>query len=62
MTTTLRAAKVTYSNGEEITTSLAAHLTDKEITDYFRIGIYVNLGDGKGGDNMQKITKVEILK
>jgi hypothetical protein len=55
----LRSAKITYSDGTEITTSLAGHLTDKEIHDYFKVGSLVNIGDGPR-DNMQKIISCEI--
>ena len=57
----LRSAKITYSDGTVITTSLAGHLTDKEIHDYFKIGKAINIGSGPN-DNMQTITKCEILK
>jgi len=56
----LRGVKVTYSNGEVISTSMAANLTDKEITDYFKIGRKFNIGNVK--DNIQTVKKVEILR
>lgn len=56
----LRAAKVTFSDGNEITTSLAAHLTDDEIRNYFKIGKEFNIGLVE--DNVVKVVKVEILK
>lgn len=34
----LRGIKVTYANGDEISTNMAAHLTDAEMLDYFKIG------------------------
>ena len=55
----LRSVKVSYSNGEIIATSMAAHLTDEEILNYFKIGKVFNIGNVK--DNLQKVTKVEIL-
>jgi len=56
----LRAIKVTYSNGDTISTNMAAHLTDKEMLDYFKVGRWFNLG--RVSDNMQQVTKAEILK
>jgi hypothetical protein len=59
----LRAIKVTYSDGTEISTNMAAHLTDDQITDYFKVGSWFNLGDPYDccKDNMQKVVKTEIL-
>ncbi len=54
----LRSAKITYSDGTVINTSLAGHLTDKEIHDYFKIGRSINIGNGPN-DNMQKVVKCE---
>lgn len=56
----LRVIKVTYSNGEVITTSMAAHLTDKEMLDYFAIGKTFNIGTVH--DRLAVVTKREILK
>jgi hypothetical protein len=56
----LRSAKINYDNGQSITTSLAAGLTDREILDYFKVGATVNIGDGEY-DKLVKIVKVEIL-
>ena len=59
----LRAIKVTYSDGTEISTNMAAHLTDEQMTDYFKVGSWFNLG-GKFdpcADNMQQVVKTEIL-
>ena len=60
----LRAVKVTFANGNTVTTSMAAHLTDDEIKNYYKIGKQFNLGSGANGveDNMQPVTNVEILK
>ncbi len=60
----LRAVKVTFANGNSVTTSMAAHLTDDEIKNYYKIGKQFNLGGGANGveDNMQPVTNVEILK
>lgn len=54
----MRAVKVTYSNGESITTSING--TDEEILDYFKIGKPFNLGKGEK-DDVQTVTKAEIL-
>ena len=56
----LRAVKVTYSNGDVVRTSMAAHLTDKEILNYFKVGKWFNICSVS--DNMQQVTKAEILK
>lgn len=57
----MRAIKVYYSNGDAISTSMAAHLTDKEMQDYFAVGKWFNVGLGPN-DNMQQVIKTEILK
>lgn len=56
----LRSVKVTYDDGTVISTSMAAHLTDDEILDYFKIGKTFNIGDGPN-DKMAKVANVEIL-
>lgn len=57
----MRSAKVTYSDGTVINTSLAANLTDKEIHDYFKVGRAFNLGGRKDPteDNMQTVVSCE---
>jgi hypothetical protein len=55
----LRSAKITYSDGTVINTSLAAHLTDKEIYDYFKVGSKINIGNGPL-DNLQTVVSCEI--
>jgi len=57
---TLRAVRVTYSDGSVIATNMAAHLTDKEMSDYFKVGKWFNIGAVT--DNMQQVTNFEILK
>jgi hypothetical protein len=59
--TELRSVEVEYEDGTIIPTSMAAHLTDDEINDYFAVGKEFNIGNGEL-DNMQKVKKVEILK
>lgn len=56
----MRAIKVTYSNGDVISTSMAAHLTDRDMLEYFSIGKWFNIGSVT--DNMQQVTNREILK
>jgi len=59
----LRAVRVTYDNGETITTNMSAELTAEEIYTYYRIGRYFNIGFFSGEDDrMAKVTKVEILR
>lgn len=56
----LRAVRVTYSNGDVIETSMAHGLTNQAIKDYFSIGKTFNIGTVD--DNLQTVTKCEILK
>ena len=56
----LRAIKVTYSNGTEISTSMSKLLTDEQMLGYFAVGRWFNIGSGEL-DNMQQIVKSEIL-
>jgi hypothetical protein len=53
-----RSAKITYKDGSVITTSLAAHLTDKEIKEYFKPGKMCNIGSVE--DNVQAVVSCEI--
>lgn len=57
----LRAAKVTFTNGDSLTTSLAAGLTDAEIKAYYKKGRIFNVGVG-GKDRMTRVKSVRILK
>ena len=57
----LRVVKVTYDDGDVITTSMAAHLTDKDIKEYFRIGKKFNIGSGEI-DRIVAVKKVKILR
>ena len=34
----LRSIRVTFSDGDVVNTNMAAHLTDKEMLEYYRIG------------------------
>lgn len=56
----LRAVRVTYSSGDVIETSMAHGLTNQAIKDYFSIGKPFNIGTVD--DNLQTVTKCEILK
>ena len=53
----MRSARVTYSDGTVIRTSMAAYLTDKEIKDYFKIGKSFNIGIVD--DNIQTVVSCE---
>lgn len=56
----LRVIKVTYSNNDVVITSMAAHLTDKEMLNYFKVGRLLNIGSVT--DNLQKVIKAQIIK
>lgn len=63
----LRNIKVTFDNGDVIITSMAGHITDEQIYDYYALGNKFNLGfnyDEKGEieDTMHAVTDVEILR
>ena len=57
----LRVVKIKFSDGDELITSMAAHLTDEEIRKYFYPGIVFNTGAGSK-DKLVTVTHVEILK
>jgi hypothetical protein len=56
----LRTVKVTYDTGDITETNMAAHLTDDEIREYYRVGKSFNIGSGET-DKMAKVKSVEIL-
>jgi len=62
----LRSVTVKYSDGSVINTNMAAHLSDEEIRNYYKIGKQFNLGNGKVdgdgniGDNIQTVADVII--
>lgn len=56
----LRSVKVTFSDGNTLTTSMAQHLTDEEIYDYYAIDKEFNLG--RTDDDIQSVVDVEILE
>lgn len=55
----LRNVTVEYENGDFVNTDMAAHLTDEEIYDYFKIGKVFNIGSGEN-DNLQAVKNVTI--
>lgn len=55
----MRSVTVKYENGDVVNTSVAKHLTDEEIRDYFKVGTKFNVGLGPQ-DNMQTIEEVII--
>ncbi len=56
----LRVVQVIYVGGDVITTSMAGHLKEKEIRDYFRIGKKFNIGSTR--DKIRSVKSVTILK
>lgn len=56
----MKTVKITFSNNDTITTNMNPKLTDQEINEYYKIGRIFNIGNVE--DNLQKVTKVEILK
>lgn len=58
----LRAIKVTFDTGEEMSTNMAAGLSDEQMLDYYAVGKRFNLGDGAGGDRMATVAHAEILE
>ena len=57
---TFRAVKVTYSDGNSISTNMNGALTDAEIKKYYRIGSVATF-ERNGQEKKVKITNVEIL-
>ncbi len=55
-----RVVKVTFSDGDTITTDMNPILTDDEIYAYYKIGRVFNLG--VVNDKLVKVTNVDILK
>lgn len=56
----LRAIKVWLSDGTNYTTSMAAHLTDRQMLDYFAVGTWLNVGTG-GRDKMVQVIRRKII-
>lgn len=57
----LRSVKVWFADGTEMVTSMAAHLTDEEIENYYKPGTKFNMGKGEK-DKLTKVKKIKILK
>lgn len=57
--TKLRSVTVKYADGTVINTSMAAHLTDEDIRNYFKIGSLFNVGSYPN-DNLQPVEEVII--
>lgn len=57
----LKTVSVTYSNNENIVTSVNGSLTDKEIRNYFAVGKTFNIGSGEN-DLLVKVKEVKIIK
>ena len=55
----MKTAVIIFEDGNKIVTSING--TDKEIKDYYKVGRFFNLGDGAGGDNMQRVVSCEVL-
>lgn len=56
----LRSVEVTYSTGDVISTSMAAHLSDEDIYAYFKPGRIFNIGNGPN-DKLAKVVDVNII-
>ena len=57
----LRAVEVRFTNGDKLTTNMAAGVTNAEIRAYYRVGRVFNVGAG-AKDRMTKVKSVRILK
>lgn len=58
--TKMKIAKVTFQNGEVITTPING--TETEIKNYYKVGRLFNLGNGATSeDNMQAVEKCEVI-
>lgn len=53
----MRTVKVTFANGDTITTAING--TEETIKDYYRIGKVFNIGNVN--DNLQDVTSLEFL-
>lgn len=56
----LKVVQVNYEGGEVVTTSMAGHLTDKEIKAYFKVGKKFNIGAVR--DKIRAVKSIQILK
>src|SRR5574343_1942320 len=57
----LRSVRVTFDNGDVITTDMAASLSDADIKSYYAIGKVFNLGSADK-DLLAKVQNVDILE
>jgi hypothetical protein len=57
----LRAVEVRFTNGDKLTTNMAAGITDAEIRAYYKVGRIFNVGSGPK-DRMTRVKSVRILK
>ena len=57
----LRAVEVRFTNGDKLTTNMAAGVTNAEIKAYYKVGRVFNVGSGPK-DRMTKVKSVRILK
>lgn len=57
---TMRAVKVTYSDGNSISTNMNGQISDDEIKRYYKIGSVATF-ERNGQEKKVKITNVEIL-
>ena len=55
----LRSVLVLFANGDYLTTTMAAHLSDDDINDYYAKNKYFNIGNVD--DNLQKVAHCIIL-
>ncbi len=56
----LRVIQVEYEGGDTITTSMAGHLTNRQIEEYFKIGKKFNIGSVR--DKIRAVKSIVILK
>jgi hypothetical protein len=57
----LRAVEVRFTNGDKLSTNMAAGVTDAEIRAYYKVGRIFNVGSGPK-DRMTRVKSVRILK
>jgi hypothetical protein len=57
----MRSVKVNFTDGSDMTTSVAANMSDKDIKDYYKVGKSFNVGKGDK-DKMAKVKSVEIME
>lgn len=55
-----REIEITFSDGSKLNTSMASHVTDEQIKDYYKVGSSFNIGTVE--DKMVKVKSIKILK